>query len=502
MIIPELYKDFRNFVYATHPFIKLPAPTQLQYKISEQLQHGPERLVLMAFRGASKSHLAALYCIWRLYKNKEEKILVVSATANKAKQFVSFAKKVIDVCPFLQHMKDDSPGLSYEFNVANVEPSQNPSLSAKGLTSQITGDRATIIIADDVEISTTTSSEARDKIEHLSAEFEDILIPDRDGTRIIYLGTPHDSSSFYNRLASKGYTIEKYPIYDENGVNQEPGRFSDEDLEKRRVSKGDSLFQLQYMLDTSKADMNRFPLRLSDLIVSPDFKLASCREEYRRTTSEYSFAVKEGKGSDRLYVSEADGFEVPYTKIILALDPAGAGADSFSYHILATRNSFIFSLAHGRWSTGLNRQVMHDIQAMTAKYKVNEIVVETNFGDDLLLNMLKPNVRVPVIPVKHSTQKEKRIISTLEPLLNQRKLVVGEDFISDETLMSQFCNLTSVRGCLRHDDEIDVLAIGVNHLNANLNINLKAMRDAEYQERLDKEIEQMMGVDSSLNWIN
>ena len=268
------------------------------------------------------------------------------------------------------------------------------------------------------------------------------------------------------------------------------------------MSKGDSLFQLQYMLDTSKADMNRFPLRLSDLIVSPDFKPASCREEYRRTNSEYSFAVKEGKGSDRLYVSEADGFEVPYTKIILALDPAGAGADSFSYHILGTRNSFVFSIAHGRWATGLNRQVMHDIQAMTAKYRVNEIIVETNFGDELILNMLRPNVRVPVIPVKHSTQKERRIISTLEPLLNQRKLVVGEDFIQDDVLMSQFCNLTTARGCLKHDDDIDVLSIGVKHLNQNLNINLKAMRDAEYQERLDQEIDKMMGVESSLNWIN
>lgn len=264
---------------------------------------------------------------------------------------------------------------------------------------------------------------------------------------------------------------------------------------------GDSEFQLQYMLDTSQADKDKYPLKLKDLVVSDKFSHKSCMEEYKISEKTASFRVGEAKGYDCVYESSAKGYEVEYTKRILALDPAGSGADEFAWCVLATRNGYYYVIEHGGWNTGLNQDVLRDIQRLTRQYAVHQVVVETNFGDDLILNMLSPNLRCEVVPVKHTTNKEKRIISTLEPVLNQHKLVVNKHFVQDEVLMTQFCNLAPVKGALKHDDRIDCLAMGIKHLREEGTVNLHAMREKESQDRLEAELESIMGQQSSQSWI-
>jgi len=280
--IDEL-KDFKNFVFLTHKFLRIKPPTNVQYQICDALVAGDSLLSLQAFRGIGKSHLASLYCLWKGYWNHEVKILIVSATSKRAAEFVKFCRDTINLCPFLHHMK---PGksqrdLSYSFDFSDCLPSQTPSIEAKGITSQITGSRANIIIADDLEVSINSlSAEAREKLESLSREFVSILMPEGN---TIYLGTPHSSSSIYNRLPGLGYKLVKFPAYDESGEATEPLRFPADALEMRKKLMGESEFQLQYMLDTSLADKDKFPLKLSDLIVTEEFDGKTCREQWKKT---------------------------------------------------------------------------------------------------------------------------------------------------------------------------------------------------------------------------
>jgi hypothetical protein len=75
--------------------------------------------------------------------------------------------------------------------------------------------------------------------------------------------------------------------------------------------------------------------------------------------------------------------------------------------------------------------------------------------------------------VKQHTQKERRIIDTLEPVLNRHRLVVDKDLIENDirsasdtpthSLVYQMTRLTKDRGALKHDDYIDVLAIAVKY---------------------------------------
>ena len=507
--ITDDLKDFRNFVFLAHKFMGLQSPTELQFQMADNLQNSTSREAIQAFRGCGKSHLSALYAIWVLYHEPDAKILVISAAKKRAAEFVKFCKELIDVCPHLVHMKAREGGrnLSYSFDVANTLPSQTPSLEARGLESAITGLRSSLIIADDLEVAVNSmSAEAREKLEHLATEFEAILLPDGAiEPKILYLGTPHSSSSIYNNLPSKGYAVHKYPAYNKEGEPQEPERFPRKVLEKRRRGMGDSAFMLQYMLDTSLADEDKFPLKISDLIVmenvlDPNF----CYEEYKPTKRQINYHVTEAKARDKAKFGKYDGYKVPYLKRILALDPAGSGKDDFAYCVLATKNGFIFVLEQGHWD-GFSGSRVNDIKKIADKYSVNEILVETNFGDDLLINLLQPNINVPIVPIKNYTQKEKRIISILEPVLNQHKLVVDKNFMLGK-IMSQFCNITPVKGSIKHDDYIDCLAMGVQHFKEEIKINLEMARQKEYEERLDKELrsieEVRYYVDKNHSWIS
>ena len=500
MIHPELAKDLRNFVFAVHPYLHLPTPTALQYELCNVFQNDDERSLLMAFRGCSKSHLAALYAVWLLYKNANEKILVISATGDKAKKFVAFCKKVMEVCPFLQHMISSEKGLSHSFSIAGADPSQDHSLTAKGLTATITSARCSKCILDDVETSNNSmNSEARDKIEYLSAEVEDILLPDVPG-KILVLGTPHSASSYLNRLEGKGYKVYKFPVFDEEGNSVEPTRFSNELLEKRRISKGDSLFALQYLLSTDLADVDRYPLKLSQLVISEEYSHKACKEEYIRTDIKHNVFVKEAKGSDAPLTSSSKGYEVPIIKTVLALDPSDGG-DEFAYTVASTRNGYIFWNKGGAWNTGLNPAVLDDICSMIKKYNINELHVETNFGGSTMVQLLKQRVQIPIVEVRNTKQKEKRIISSLEPVLNQGKLVVNSKFLEDTTLMAQFCNITRAKGSLKQDDRLDSLEIAVAALNESLSTNLDRMKDLESQRRWDSTLESMMGSSRNSSWM-
>ena len=54
---------------------------------------------------------------------------------------------------------------------------------------------------------------------------------------------------------------------DLEGKPTDADRFDEEDLFKRQLSYGASGFNLQFMLDTSISDEDKYPLKLSDLVV-------------------------------------------------------------------------------------------------------------------------------------------------------------------------------------------------------------------------------------------
>ena len=497
----ELIKsDFRNFLYLAWKHLALPEPTPIQYDIADYLQGGPKRLIIQAFRGVGKSWITSAFVVWKLLVDPQLKFLVVSASKQRSDDFSTFTKRIINEMPVLQHLRarEDQRNSNVAFDVAPARASHAPSVKSVGITGQIVGSRAHIIIADDVEVlSNALTQVMRDKLGEVVKEFDAVVMP-KVG-RIVYLGTPQVEESLYSSLQSRGYECRIWParmpdsrlkefystklspfinvLQKATGEPTDPLRFDDLDLTERESSYGKSGFALQFMLDTSGEDDQRYPLKLRDLLVIPlDSDQGPGRVLYAKDELLDLPAV--GLTGDYFYKPfEVSKDYYEYTGAALHLDPSGRGADETGYVVTKLLNGKIFVLAVGGLKGGYDRGTLTQLAKIAQQYKVNTIEIEANFGDGMYTELFKPVLnqyhQCHVEEIKHSKQKEARIIDILEPIMNQHRLVIDLDEARNDyenskeeprrQLFYQMTRLTRDKGSLQYDDRIDVLAMGVNY---------------------------------------
>ena len=492
--------DFRNFLYLAWKHLALPDPTPIQYDIAEYLQSGPKRLIIQAFRGVGKSWITSAFVVWKLLCDPQLKFLVVSASKQRSDDFSTFTKRIIHEMPILQHLRarEDQRSSNVAFDVAPSRASHAPSVKSVGITGQIVGSRAHIIVADDVEVlSNALTQVMRDKLGEVVKEFDAVVMP-KVG-RIVYLGTPQVEESLYTNLQTRGYKCRIWParmpesrlktFYGtklapfittlEKTVGQptDPFRFDDLDLVEREASYGKSGFALQFMLDTSGEDDQRYPLKLRDLLVIPlNTEKSPGRVQWARDELMDLPAV--GLAGDYFYKPfevSTDYYE--YTGAAMHIDPAGRGLDETGYVVTKILNGRIFVLAIGGLKGGYDKPTLRKLALIAQAHKVNVIEIEANFGDGMYTELFKPVLnqfhQCHVEEIKHSKQKEARIIDVLEPIMNQHRLIISlteaeRDYEENKEeprrqLFYQMTRLTRDKGSLQYDDRIDVLAMGVNY---------------------------------------
>lgn len=523
--VPPELRDFRNFLFVVWKHLGLPDPTELQYDIANYIQDGPKRSVIMAFRGVGKSWICSAYVVHQLLLDPSKNILVVSASKSRSDDFSTFTLKIIHDIPVLQGLKprDGQRFSKISFDVGMAPASHAPSVKSLGITSQLTGSRADIIVADDIEVPNNSATQGmRDKLDEQVKEFEAIVKP-LDSSRIIFLGTPQCEDSIYNKLRERGYntriwtseyigTDTNQKVYDGAvapiiadsdqpvGRSTEPLRFTDVDLEERKLSYGRSGYALQFMLNPRLSDADRYPLKINDLIVH-DLDNEVANEKYvwasgpDQTWSDDLPNV--GFNGDRFFRPyETLGDLVPYTGSVMSIDPSGRGKDETAYAVVKMLNGHLFVHACNGIRGGYGENVLKELADIAKRFNVNEIIVESNMGDGMFTELFKPVINnvypVSINEVRHHIQKEKRIVDTLEPVLNAHKLIVDpnvirRDFQSAQgypieqqaryMLLYQLSRLTKDRGSLLQDDRLDALAIAIGYwveqmaVNADLKIN-------------------------------
>lgn len=522
----EKVEDFRAFLYLVWNHLNLPEPTPIQYDIANYLQTGPKRKIIQAFRGVGKSWITSAYALWRLYWAPWLNILVVSASKERADSFSTFTLRLIDEMPILSVLRPDTArgqrNSKIAFDVGPSGASHAPSVKSVGIYGQLTGSRADVIIADDVEISNNSYTQMmRDKLSEAVKEFDAILKPEPD-TEITFLGTPQVEMSLYNILRDRGYSTRIWParvpaadkkvVYGNRlapciaqmcnaGTPTDPVRFSDNDLREREASYGRSGFALQFMLDTSLSDAEKFPLKLSDLIVLPLDKTMAPEKVIWSSGPE--LAIKDlpstgftGDCYHRPMGIQGDFKE--YTGSIMFIDPSGRGNDETAYAVVKMLNGQLFLTACSGHTEGYSAKGMTQLVSVARENSVNKILVESNFGDGMFTELLKPylNDAYPcaVEEIRNTKQKELRIIDTLEPVMNQHRLIVDrsvieKDFQSIEQypeerareylLFYQMTRITKNRGSLNHDDRLDALAGAVAYWTQAMGTD----RDAALRER-------------------
>ena len=182
-MVHEKLHDFRNFLYLVWKHLKLPEPTPIQYSLAHYLATGSSRTIISAYRGCGKSWICSCYVLWRLLLNPQLNILVVSASKNRADDFSQFCLRLLHELPVLQHLypKDTQRQSKISFDVAPALASHQPSVKSLGITSQITGSRSDLVVADDIETSANTQTQLmRDKLSESIKEFEAVIKPNKN----------------------------------------------------------------------------------------------------------------------------------------------------------------------------------------------------------------------------------------------------------------------------------------------------------------------------------
>lgn len=542
--VEPAFLEFKNFLWYVWGLLGLPEPTPAQYDIAEFLVAEDPRKVIEAFRGIGKSWVTSVYVIWRLYLDPTANFLIVSASKERADAFTRFTRRLIDEIEILHFLKP-GPGqqdTNIAFYVGPSTASHSPSVKSVGLFGQMTGSRADEVIFDDVETPSNSQTQLmREQISERVKEAEAIIKP---GGRITYLGTPQCEMSVYNKLPERGYKVRIWParvpkspdkyhgrlapyIIDlinsgqKPGTSTDPKRFTDKDLDEREASYGRSGFALQYMLDTSLSDQDKHPLKLSDLIVmSLDKNMSHVSVGWGNDPEKRWRELQSlGLGMDGYYRPVYTSPEMAaYSGTVMAIDPSGQGKDKTAYAVVKTLHGRLYLVAAGGLDGGYSEDTLKTLAAVAKINGVNTIVVESNFGGGMFTELLKPILnrihQCAIEEVRHHTQKEKRIIDTLEPVMNQHRLVVDYKVVQDDfdqtcdpvhKLFYQMSRITSHRGSLSHDDALDALSMAVAYWTKVMALDedkeAQAFRDEQTMAALDSFMESAGRGSSSLNWL-
>jgi hypothetical protein len=538
-VLDALKDDFKLFLQALWQQLDLPSPTRAQYAIADYLQHGPKRLQIQAFRGVGKSWITGAFVLWTLFNDPEKKIMIISASKERADNMSIFLQKLIIETPWLVHLRpksDDSRWSRISFDV-NCSPHQAPSVKSVGITGQLTGSRADLMILDDIEVPGNSMTEMmREKLLQLCTEAESILTPKKD-SRIMYLGTPQTTFTIYRKLAERNYRPfvwpARYPRKDklsqyegllspqivediEMGVEEwaptDPDRFTSDDLVEREAAMGRSNFMLQFQLDTTLSDAEKFPLKFSDLVITsvnptqaPD-AVVWCSDP-RNVLKDLPTV---GLPGDYFYSPmQLQGDWSDYTETICSVDPSGRGSDETAATYISQKNGFLYVHEVRAYRDGYSDNTLLDILRGCKRYNVTKLLIETNFGDGIVAELFKKHLQqtkqaIDVEEVRANVRKEDRIIDALEPIMNQHKLIVDRgvvewDYSSNKDappeerllymLFYQMSRMCREKGAVKHDDRLDSLAQGVKYFTDAMGISayeaVKMRKQEEWQDILD-----------------
>lgn len=561
----EYHDDFKGFAEEALAYLGFDI-TAMQADIADFMQRGPRLRMVMAQRGEAKSTLAAIYAVWRIVVNPKTRTLIISAGEDKASEVASIVIKLILHWPKLDYLKperrmgDRTGADAFDVHYVLKGIDQSPSVACIGITGNLQGRRADLLIPDDIESTKNGLTVGqRQNLLLLTREFSSI----NTHGDILYLGTPQTKDSIYNTLPGRGFQVQIWPgrfpnpeereryadllapyvadrldadptlgsghgIDGTRGAPTDPGRFDDAALIEKELDQGPEGFQLQYMLDTTLADALRQQLKLSDFLCAdfspdrvPEVIIHRAAKEYQVELTP-QFPMVGAKLYRPVPDVKCDWLEPPKERMMY-IDPAGGGGDEIGYATGFALGPYIHALDVGGIMGGLTDENGLKLVEIIRRDKITAIKVESNMGHGLFEINLRAILakhedvkNVGVIGEYSTGQKEKRIIDSLVSAMQRHRVILHKQvFASDiqwnkqhsidkrkeRSVFYQVANITTDRQSLPKDDRIESLAGLVRHFKAMLGLDEEKAAEARRQLELQRRLDNPMDYDDP-EWVN
>jgi len=545
-LIQKEYAEFSTFLDVAMDHLGFQV-SEVQQDIGHFLAYGPQYLMVQAQRGQAKTTIAAIAAVWDLIQNPWHRVLILSAGGKQANEISTLIVRLLMTMDELECMRPDASNgdrtsveaFDLHYTLKGVDKS--PSVACIGITGNLQGKRADLLIPDDIESKkNSATAPMRELLMELTRDFTSIC----ETGRIMYLGTPQSQESIYNSLPGRGFTVRiwpgRYPTSEQaasygnmlapyiqrrlsmnpslafgGGMLKDQGqavddRLNEAVLQAKELDQGPSYFQLQHMLNTKLMDSLRYPLKAENLVVM------------RLGGEHYPLTVTRGFGGASLKPFNIHGssylLNTPHEistdvsklqGIIMYVDPAGGGknGDETAYAVTGFLNGNVYLLSAGGIPGGYGVAQMERLAEVAKTWAVTKVIIEQNMGygafSAVWLPILRKAHQCAVEDDYVKGQKELRIVETLEPVIARGALIVNEAVIQEDidtaaihepakrqlySLFHQLTKMTRDRGALFHDDRVDALEGAVRYWVQQLAIDqqhaVQKMRERELQAQL------------------
>lgn len=526
-ILRELQASYAHFIPFLHDCMDFLgfSVTPVQEAIGEFMENGGDRIMVQAQRGQAKTTIAACFCVFALIHNPRLRVLIVSAAGPLASDISTLIVRIINNMPELECMRPDKRAGDREsveaFDIhhtlrGNVDKS--PSVKCLGITANMQGNRADLLLADDVESSKNSKTPGmRADLLHWTKDFTSIVA----NGRIIWLGTPQSRDSIYGSLPARGVVVRiwpgRYPTREQLGKYQgmlapqllqklranpdlqtgggllgdqgqptDPQLHSEAALQDKERDQGSAYFQLQHMLNSELLDASRYPLLTHHLILVSargselTIPAKMVRDVHPAAVTDHiiaGFPFKLGRA-----VAAVDAQYLPVPRPWAAIDPGGGGAnaDETGFSIGNPLSNYILLRAVGGVRGGYTDAAIDELISWLVRFNVAGVTIEKNYGHGAYYAVVLPKLKAAIPDVQvdgdwySKGQKESRLCDTLEPIIGRGGLIITDEAVEIDSQCCEQYNPASARdysffhqvariqrrpGALVHDDRLDATEI-------------------------------------------
>lgn len=462
-------------------FIRLVAPHIVMGSVHEDLlnwwtrEEGSNNQLCLLPRGHQKSRMIAYRVAWWLTRFPESTILYVSATADLAEKQLYAVKNIIDNKIYRRYWPDmihpdegkrekwASMEIAVDHPKRKDEGIRDPSIKAAGLTTNITGFHADVVVLDDCVVPNNAyTEEGRTKVANLYSQLASIENP---GSYEWVVGTRYHPADLYSVLMAMHESE-----YDEDGelVREEPVY---ELFQKVVEENGEYLWP-----KTLRKDGKAFGF---------DAKvLARIKAKYVDTTQFYAqyYNNPNDPGKERINSTKFQYYDKTYLtrnsgswyyrdrkmNVFAAIDFAFSTMKKADFTAIVVigidSDGFVYVLDIDRFKTDSIKEYFDHILKLQNRWDFRKLRAEVTVAQQAVVRELKDSYIRPMgIPLsvdehrpnRHQGSKEERILANLAPKYDNLSVWHyrgGNCQLLEEELMAQHPE---------HDDISDAFAAAV-----------------------------------------